>query len=191
MLKRIRIAVVDDHPLFRDGVVHTLRSVPDIDVVAEGATAQEAVQIALANAPDIMLLDINMPGGGLEAAEEIRGRCPTVKMAFLTVSESANHVSAAMQSGISAYIVKGCSGSELLQIITIILKSEAYVSPGLAARVLARPRDDPAAANTLLRKPNLSHREHQVLELVSEGLMNKEVAHRLSLDREDRQILYD
>lgn len=181
MLERVRVAVVDDHPLFRDGVVHTLSSVPDLDVVAEGATAQDAVQIALTHSPDIMLLDVNMPGGGIEAAQEIRQCCPSVKTALLTVSENANHVSAAMQSGISAYIVKGCSGPELLQIIRVILKSEAYVTPSLAARVLAQPKETPADFNPVPGTPALSHREIQVLELASEGLMNKEIAHRLSL----------
>src|SRR3954471_10139126 len=79
MDKRIRIAVVDDHPLFREGVAHTLRSGPDIDVVAEAATSKEAIESGMTHAPDIMLLDVSMPGGGIEAAREVRRNSAIVK----------------------------------------------------------------------------------------------------------------
>jgi two-component system, NarL family, nitrate/nitrite response regulator NarL len=180
MPERIRIAVVDDHPLFRAGVVFTLQSAPDMMIVAEGATAYEAVQIGRSHAPDIMLLDVSMPGGGIEAASELRLHCPLVKAVMLTVSENASHVSSALQSGVSAYVVKGCSGPELLRIVRGVQNCESYITPALAARLLTQPktpRVEPGMRATLC----LTQRENQVLQLLSEGLMNKEIAYKLRL----------
>src|SRR3954453_16468093 len=129
MDKRIRIAVIDDHPLFRDGVIHTLRSAPDIEVVAEGATGQEAVDIGRRYAPHIMLLDTSMPGCRLEAAREIQRACPNVKAVMLTASENENQVRTALQHGVLGYIVKGCSGPELLRIIRAVQNCESYITP--------------------------------------------------------------
>src|SRR4051812_35092899 len=120
MHDRTRIAVIDDHPLFRDGVIHTLRTAPDIEVVAEGATAQDALEIGRCHAPHIMLLDISMPGCGLEAARELRQTCPKVKAVMLTASENEHHVQTALRYGVNGYIVKGCSGPELLRIIRTV-----------------------------------------------------------------------
>lgn len=175
MTDRIRIAVVDDHPLYRDGVVLTLRSAPDIDIVAEGASALDAVRIGMTHTPDIMLLDVSMHGSGIEAAAEIRQHRETIKLVMLTNSEDAAHVSAALQCGASGYVLKGCSGPELLRIIRSIQNAESYITPALATRLLAQPK--PAVVNT----PDLSLRENQVLQLLSQGLMNKEIASKLRL----------
>jgi two-component system nitrate/nitrite response regulator NarL len=175
MHERIRVAVVDDHPLFRDGVVLTLRSAPDIDIVAEGATARDAVQIGKRHAPDIMLLDVTMQGGGIDAAAELRQDCANVKVVMLTNSEDAAHVSAALQCGARGYVLKGCSGTELLRIVRAIQNSESYITPALATRLLAQPKEP------VITAPDLSLRENQVLQLLSQGLMNKEIASKLRL----------
>jgi DNA-binding NarL/FixJ family response regulator len=175
MPDRIRVAVVDDHPLYRDGVVMTLRGAPDMHMVAEGATALDAVQIGKSHAPDVMLLDVNMPGSGIDAAVAIRQDCASVKLVMLTNSEEATHVAAALQCGASGYVLKGCSGSELLQIVRAIRNSESYITPALATRLLSQPKPLPVSA------PDLSLRETQVLQLLSQGLMNKEIASRLQL----------
>jgi two-component system, NarL family, nitrate/nitrite response regulator NarL len=174
MHEQIRVAVIDDHPLFRDGVIHTLRSAPDIEVVAEGATAQDAVEIGRRYTPNVMLLDISMPGCGLEAAREIQRACPNVKAVMLTASENENHVRTALQCGVNGYIVKGCSGPELLQIIRVVQNCESYITPALAARLLTQRKNTPVTAS-------LTHRENQVLQLLSRGLMNKEIAYKLNL----------
>ena len=181
MHERIRIAVIDDHPLFRDGVVHTLRSAPDIEVVAEGATAQDAVEIGRCHTPHIMLLDISMPGCGLAAAREIQRECPNVKTVMLTVSENENHVQLALQTGVNAYIVKGCSGPELLQIVRGVQNCESYITPALAARLLTQRKKPAPDTGTALTAACLTHRENQVLQLLSQGLMNKEIAYKLKL----------
>ncbi len=181
MHERIRIAVIDDHPLFRDGVIHTLRSAPDIEVVAEGATAQDAVEIGRCHTPHIMLLDISMPGCGLEAAREIRRECPNVKAVMLTASENENHVQLALQCGVNGYIVKGCSGPELLRIVRAVQNCESYITPSLAARLLTQRKKPVSDANAPLTAACLTHRENQVLQLLSQGLMNKEIAYKLKL----------
>ena len=181
MHERIRVAVIDDHPLFRDGVIHTLRSAPDIEVVAEGATAQDAVEIGRCHAPHIMLLDISMPGCGLEAAREIQRECPNVKAVMLTASENENHVRTALQHGVNGYIVKGCSGPELLRIIRVVQNCESYITPALAARLLTQRKKPDSDTGTPVTAASLTHRENQVLQLLSQGLMNKEIAYKLKL----------
>jgi two-component system, NarL family, nitrate/nitrite response regulator NarL len=99
---------------------------------------------------------------------------------MLTVSEHPNHVSAALQTGVSAYVVKGCSGSELLQVVRGVQNCESYITPALAARLLAQPKL-PRADVGLQATLSLTQRENQVLQLLSEGLMNKEIAHKLRL----------
>jgi two-component system nitrate/nitrite response regulator NarL len=175
MSDRMRIAVVDDHPLYRDGVMLTLRSAPDIDIVAEGATALDAVRIGKSHVPDIILLDVTLQGSGIEAAAQIKHACPSIKVVMLTASEDAAHVSAALQAGACGYILKGCSGPELLRILRAIQNSESYITPALATRLLAQPK------LPITAPPDLSLRENQVLELLSEGLMNKEIAIKLRL----------
>jgi DNA-binding NarL/FixJ family response regulator len=180
MADRLRIAIIDDHPLFREGVVHTLRSARVLDIVGEGATADDAVRIAKQELPDILLLDVSMPGGGIEAARSIARVCPIVKMIMLTVSESEDDVAQALEAGAKGYVLKGTSGSELLKTMFAISRGESYVSPGLAARLLTHHvvRQEPAQPPAL---PELTEREAQILAQVAKGLTNKEIARALSL----------
>ncbi|MFQ5625064.1 MAG: response regulator [Methyloligellaceae bacterium] len=182
MSEKIRIAVVDDHPLLREGVVHVLKGNNAFDVIAEGASADDAIRIAEAELPDIILLDVSMPGGGIEAADAIARCCPIVKSIMLTVSEAEEHVSAALKAGARGYILKGVGGSELVETIQKIHRGEAYVSPTLAARLLSDMRrgapSDDAQQDAI---SDLSHREEQILSQVSQGLSNKEVGEALQI----------
>jgi DNA-binding NarL/FixJ family response regulator len=179
MSDRLRVAVVDDHPLFREGVVHTLRSARVLDVVGEGGTADDAVRIARQVSPDIVLLDVSMPGGGIEAARSIAQVCPLAKTIVLTVSENEQDVAQALEAGVKGYVLKGTSGSELLTTMFAIARGESYVSPGLAARLLTQVRQgEPAQVRAL---PELTQREGQILAQVARGLTNKEIARTLSL----------
>jgi two-component system nitrate/nitrite response regulator NarL len=177
MSDRIRVAVVDDHPLYRIGVVQTLQSAPDIDVVAEGASAKDAVRIAATESLDVMLLDVSMHGSGIEAAREIRAAGSTVKLIMLTASEDASHVTSALRNGASGYVLKGCGGAELLNIVRAVTNDESYITPSLATRLLAQQLK-PAIPED---EPTLTLRENQVLDLLSQGMMNKEIAHKLKL----------
>jgi DNA-binding NarL/FixJ family response regulator len=176
---RLRVAIIDDHPLFREGVAYTLRSSRVLDVVGEGGSADDAVRIARQQSPDIVLLDVSMPGGGIEAARSIARVCPDARTIVLTVSESEQDVSQALEAGVKGYVLKGTSGSELLETIFSVSRGQSYVSPGLAARLLTLGRrPEPSRAGSL---PELTGREGQILAQVARGLTNKEIARGLSL----------
>jgi two-component system nitrate/nitrite response regulator NarL len=172
----IRLVVVDDHPMFRAGVVASLADVPDVDVVAEGASADEATRLAEEHEPDICLLDIAMPGGGLIAARDITSAYPQTRVVMLTVSEDEDDLLAAMKAGASGYVLKGAAGSELADVLRKVHAGDVYVAPGLAwglLREMSRPRSAPL--------DELTVREREVLELVAEGLSNQEIGDRLGL----------
>ena len=114
---RIRVAIVDDHPLFREGVVASLSNVPIIEVVGQGGDAEQAIQISQDLLPDVLLLDISLPGGGIEAMREIARLCPFIKVIMLTASENEHHVSAALESGARGYILKGIGAADLVRTI--------------------------------------------------------------------------
>jgi two-component system, NarL family, nitrate/nitrite response regulator NarL len=174
--EQIRVAVADDHPMFRAGVVSTLREVPDIDVVGEANDAASALALARAELPDVTILDIAMPGGGLTAAREIAVACPATRIVMLTVSEDEDDLLAAVKAGASGYVLKGAGASELVSVIRSVNAGEVYVAPALAwgmLRELQTPRISPYE--------ELTEREREVLELVAEGLSNQEIGHRLGL----------
>ena len=101
MSEAIRVVVADDHPLFREGVINSLRSMPDIVVVAQASDADEAVRLVREELPDLALLDVTMPGGGIEAARKIAAACPATRIVMLTVSEDEDDLLAAMKAGAS------------------------------------------------------------------------------------------
>ena len=182
MTSKIRVALFDDHPLMREGIVHTLNSAGDFEVIAEGATRNVAVRITQDDLADIILLDISMPGGGIEAAQDISSVCPFVRIVMLTVSEDEADVIAALRAGAHGYILKGVSGPKFLRTLRAIHSGEDYVSPSLAARLLADFKEvkstKPSDSNLL---SGLTMREEQILELVAQGLRNKEVGEKLDL----------
>ncbi len=182
MTEKIRLAVVDDHPLLRDGVVGTLAREGDIDVIAVGASAEDAKRIARENSPDIMLLDISMPGDGIEAARVILSAFPGMKAIMLTVSEREEDLTRAMQAGVHGYVLKGINGHDLANTIRSVARGETYITPQFAARLLStinrRGADDGTAKAPA---PQLTAREEQILREVAAGLTNKEIARKLDL----------
>lgn len=178
----IRLAVIDDHPLMRDGVALTLSREPDFRVVASGGSAAEAIRIAEEHKPHIMILDVNMPGGGLSAARQIGAVNPHIRLLFLTVSERQDDVTAALEVGVRGYILKGISGPDLVKTIRSVAGGETYITPDFAARLLAMPAAKAGQADRLgVARPDLSAREEQILEGVALGLTNKEIARKLDL----------
>jgi len=178
----IRIVIIDDHPMFRDGVARTLNSETNIEVVGEGGNLEEAINLAQNLMPDIILLDISMPGGGIEAADAIAKTCPVVKIAMLTVSEREDDVMKSLRAGACGYILKGVGGQELVEIVSGLHYGNSYVSPDLAARMLSelkKPLLDDTADQDLFS--DLTHREEQILESISRGLSNKEIGSELGL----------
>lgn len=176
----IRVAVVDDHPLFRAGVMQTLAETEGLQVVGVGATGADVLRIAQDHLPDILLLDVNIPGGGIEAAASVAELCPFVKVVMLTVSERDDHVTAALRAGARGYVLKGVSGPELLNTLLSVQGGNSYVSPALAARLLSQIRR-PAVPPLARTGTDLTNREDEVLCLVSAGKTNKEIARELDL----------
>ncbi len=177
---KITLIVADDHPLYREGVVRTLSAEPDIDVAGVGASADEAVSLVAGHMPDIALLDISMPGGGLTAARRIVEAYPAVRIVMLTVSEQDDDVHAALKTGALGYVLKGVGGAELVGLVRDVAKGASYVSPSLAARLIkeAGAGGIPAPSNRL---DGLTDREREILLKVADGMSNKEVARALDL----------
>lgn len=172
MPDRIRVAVIDDHPLFRDGVVHMLKRVDGIEVVAEGATAADALRIAEEHAPNVMLLDLSIAGGGIEAAESVARSSPDTQVIVLTASEDEEHVASALRAGARGYMLKGTNGQELISAIQAIAGGNSYVAPSLAARLLSKKRETIAEDDF----DDLTAREAEVVSFIRRGMSNKEIA---------------
>lgn len=181
----IRIIVADDHPIYRDGVVKSLEETGEFRVVGTASSAQEAAHLAEVKHPDIALLDLSMPGGGLTAVKAISAAGSAKYVAMLTVSEEDGHVSDALKFGAIAYILKGVSASELRKVLKGVAEGEAHVSPNLAAKVLTyMSREDPSTPASPLE--DLTKREEDILRLVSKGQSNKEVA--IALDLQEKTV---
>jgi DNA-binding NarL/FixJ family response regulator len=182
MDNRIHVAVVDDHPLFRDGVIHTLAAHEDLTVIGQGATAADAMRIARDARPDVMVLDLSLPGDGIAALGTIAAECPAVNVLMLTVIADEERVAEAMRLGARGYLVKGASGSELVAAVRAIHEGELHVSPSVAARLVRRIAPPPASREAAMdRMAELTCRELEILKLVSRGMSNKEIGSTLVL----------
>lgn len=177
----ITIAVIDDHPLFREGVMRILSEIQGFKIVGEGSTKEDALEICATLNPDILLMDISMPGGGLNAILPILEINSEQKIMMLTVSETSDDVLSALDKGAKAYVLKGVGSRALADIVRSVAAGETYVSPTLSARLLS----DMSSAAAIAKQSNpineLTSREHEVLNLVAEGLSNKRIALRLGV----------
>lgn len=178
MNESIRVLVVDDHPLFRQGVVHSLASAAGIVVVGEAASGPDAVAVAAELMPDVVLLDLSMPGwDGLITAEKLATACPATKIVMLTVSDERDKLLAAFKAGARAYVLKGVSARELADVVRSTAAGEIYVSPSLAAEMLVSLTTK-RAADPL---QELTDREQEILRLIGTGLTNREIGERIFL----------
>ena len=176
MNEKNKILVFDDHPLLREGVVSILKTREDFDVLGHGDCHKDAITLTKRLKPDTVLLDINMPGGGIEAARDILAISPDIKILMLTSSECEKDVMTALQIGAKAYILKGIGGIELINIIVKVTKGETYITPSLASSILGQSQRSNAS---WLEK--LNPRENEVLKILAEGFTNKQIADELFL----------
>ena len=186
-MENLRVLIVDDHPLVRSGVCTFLNSVPGIEVVGEASNGDEAVTQALSLQPDIILMDLQMPGvnntpglNGIDAAKVILRNSPHIGIIVLTVFEDDNAVFSAMRVGARGYILKGADQAELLRAIQAVSQGEAMFSPGIARRLT----DYFSALSTMkspLSFPDLTDRERQILDLIAQGMNNSQITERLML----------
>lgn len=178
MNEQIRVLVVDDHPLFRQGVVHSLSTDPGLTVVGETASGEEALQLARELLPDVVLLDISMPGwDGLVTAEKMTTACPATMIVMLTVSEDKDKLFAALKAGARAYVLKGVSARELVKVVRSAANGEVYVSPSLAAEMLVSLTQGQAPDPL----QELTERERDILGLIGAGMTNREIGERIFL----------
>jgi DNA-binding NarL/FixJ family response regulator len=178
MTNTIEILVVDDHPLFREGVVKSLQAMEEFKVVGETATGQEALALALTLMPDVVLLDVSMPGwNGIVTAEKIAMACPATIIIMLTASEDKDKLLAALKAGARGYVLKGVSAKELADVVRSTYAGEVYVSASIAAEMLVSLTKGKAPDPL----QELTDRERQILLLIGTGLTNRAIGEKISL----------
>ena len=171
----VTVVLADDHVIVRDGIRMVLESEPDIQVVAEAGTAEDAARYVLGHKPSILVLDLNMPGeSSLDLIPSILKSSPETRIIVLTMQSEPAFVRSALQAGASGYVVKHSAAKELVDAIRTAMKGETYLNPSLGARLAAAP--DAGAA-----PDELTPREIEVLGLLAQGYMNPEVAQQLVL----------
>ncbi len=177
-----RVLIADDHPLFRDGLAGLLRAIPRTELVAAAATGTEAVDLARQVQPDVVLMDLRLPGlNGIEATRQIVADSPHTAVVVLTMFDDDDSVFAALRAGARGYLLKGADQEEIRRAVHAAAAGEAIFGAGIATRVLAyftaRPSPVPAPF------PQLTDREREVLELVAQGRSNTIIAARLQLSQ--------
>jgi DNA-binding NarL/FixJ family response regulator len=177
----VRVLIVDDHPIFRDGLRTGLGPLADIVVVGEAATAREALALVAQLQPDVVLMDLGLPDvGGIEATRTILARHDRIAILVLTMRDDDASVFAAINAGAAGYLLKGADQDELARAIRGVATGEAVFGSGVASRVLARAGQGPAAAADLLGT-RFTEREREILELLAAGWGNQTIARRVGL----------
>jgi DNA-binding NarL/FixJ family response regulator len=180
-VRPLRILVAEDHPLYRKGVISLLESVRGFEAVGEAATGEDAVSLVRELQPDVVLMDLQMPGGsGIEATREIAREWPDVRVLVVTLFEDDDSVFMALRAGARGYVLKDADEEHLTNAIRAVGRGEAIFSPAVATRVLAYfAAARPAMPQDIF--PMLTEREREVLNEVARGYANSDIARRLSL----------
>lgn len=178
MAEPIEVLVVDDHPLFRQGVVHALERDTGFRVVGEADSGEQALDMARSRLPHVVLLDISMPGwGGIVTAQKLSTACPATAIVMLTAAEDKDKLLAALKAGARAYVLKGVAVGELCAVLRGVVAGEAYVSPSIASEMLIALTRSPAPDPL----QELTERERVILGLIAQALTNREIGQRVNL----------
>jgi len=177
----LRVLMADDHPLFRKGLRTLLDSIPGMSVVGEATTGEAAVAMTLELEPDVVLMDLQMPGGGgLAAIRQLMARKPDVRVLVVTLFEDDESVFTALKAGARGYVLKDADEADVLRAIEAVAQGEAIFSPAIAARLMdyfAATQTSPGAATL----PDLTEREREILALIARGRSNAQIADALSI----------
>ncbi len=178
MSERIRVLIADDHTIVRSGVRLLLEAEPDIEVVGEALDGQQAVTLAETLRPDVILMDIAMPGmDGLEATRKIIALWPDIRVLVLTMHRTDDYFFEMLKAGASGYVLKGAQTDELINAIRVVAQGEVFLYPPVARKLVQDYLN--RVAGSAQSSPSLSPRETEILRLMAEGCSNKEIAEEL------------
>ncbi len=181
-MSTIRVLIADDHTVVREGLRALLTAQPDIEVVGEARDGEEAVSETEKLQPDIVLMDITMPGmNGLEATSHIKQQSPEVKILVLTMHESDDYFFRILEAGASGYFIKGGSSSELISAVRAVWRGDVFIYPTMAKRLLQDYLQRVKAGQDAESYDGLTSRQREILKLIAEGCTNQEIAERLFL----------
>jgi len=184
-MKPIRVLIADDHALFREGILAILKSVPDIKIVGEAGTGQEALALASKLIPDLILMDIQMPDlNGVEATRLILNTYPDVGIIIITMLDDDESLFSAMSAGARGYVLKGADKAEMLKSIRAVADGEVLFGPSIADKLLNFFHNNPSQPKSKTSKspfPELTDREREILTRIARGDTNDEIAERLTI----------
>ncbi len=178
----IRVLIADDHGVVRTGIRHVLEGEPGFEVVAEAASGDEALRLAMAERPDVLVLDISMPGAsGLNVTAELRERAPDIKVLILSMHDNSEYVLESLRAGARGYLLKDTAATELRHAVRAVWRGESYFSGPIASRLGAALRGEHSRLDELAGLEQLTAREREVLIGVAEGRTNREMAGTLGI----------
>jgi len=178
----VRVVVVDDHTLVRQGIVGLLGSQPDIEVVGQAGDAREAMAMIASTTPDVVLMDIAMPGrSGLDATREIRDRFPDVQVIVVTIHDREDYLFQALRAGAAGYVLKGAEVQDLIEAVRTAQRGEVYLFPSVTKKLVADYLRRSQAGEDRTTYDGLSDREREILGLIAQGLTTNAIAAALFL----------
>ncbi|MDR7433532.1 MAG: response regulator transcription factor [Armatimonadota bacterium] len=179
-MKKIRVLIADDHTIVREGIRMILTAQPDIEVVGEAANGQEAIELTRKLRPDVVVMDISMPGvSGIHATKAIKAEMPEVNVLALTMHEDETYVFQLLKAGAAGYVLKRGAASDLVNAVRAASKGEAFLYPSVAKAVVQDYLQRVEAGEERERWDGLTQREREILKLIAEGYTNQEIAQKL------------